>query len=612
MKLFFVQVKKGFSQIDKKEKEGEEEKIPKNKKQKTHTKKKERRKKKRIECQADDNQHFNKRTSKIKDNNQKKVYAHTKEMEQEKPTTITVGTETSYWEQILNQVYSADEKGSNGTKKSLIEARKRVVVLGDRGSGKSALFRRSIAAAAEQAIPKGYGSSGSTVSSEKGCGFSYNLGYFGGFRGDEDLDNFFGEGGDYDVNEDDDDSAFAGVFEIGSLEQAPTLLNHAIPSEAAFKNSIFVIVVNPVCSARRGYTPALASLTAWADVIRKFATEKGYIPRNTGLDVSIDAIKNNKAITTFSQFNRIQNYIFSRTISQSSSSSSSSNSNGGNGGEGGEKRMDEEEGGNLDVKVGGAPAEATVEELVSLSEVLCDNIGVPVVVSLSKVDSDAMLPQKGGLVVGNAEQESTFEFLSVVRDYLRVKCLSLGAGLVFNSERKNRNIDVLYAYIGYLLFGFKVGFRPQANVADSVFIPSGWDSKSKVAFEFEAKKISMDESFGAVVRNRFNKEAGGNDADTAKDSADSAAAAAAGGRGEDVLDSRMQSDQEFLRLLKNKLESTPVYGDDGSIEYAVPSSSPAGSAPAVSPTLTTTLNFRSLRRKDAGAAAAVPPSNSPQ
>lgn len=517
-------------------------------------------------------------------------------MEQEKPTTITVGTETSYWEQILNQVYSADEKGTATSKKSSsIEVRKRVIVLGDRGVGKSSLFKRSIAAATEQSVPKGFGAPTTPGSTEKGYGFSYNLGYFGGYRGDEELDNFFGGNamsysGEDDVIEDgddDDDSAFASIFEIGSLEQAHTLLCHAIPNEATFRNSVFVIVVNPVCSSRRGCTAAMTSLNRWVDVVRRFATEKGYLPRNSGMDVSVDSIKNNRAINVFSKFNRIQNFIFARFMTSSNSSSqpqsSSVPSGDGSGGDGGNSSNS-----NVDLKVA-VPAEATVEELVSLSEVMCDNLGVPVVVSLSKVDSDAMLPQKGGLVVGTSEQEATFEFLNVVQDYLRLKCLSLGAALVFNSERKNRNVDVLYAYIGYLLFGLKVGHRPQASATDSVFIPSGWDTKSKIAFEFESKKIALDESFGAVVRERFNKE---EEAESEENGSGSDGTAE--GESADVLDSRAQSDQEFLRLLKNKLESTPVYGDDGSVEFSVPQASP----PSVSPTLTTTLNFRSLRRKE--------------
>ena len=533
-------------------------------------------------------------------------------MEQDKPTTttttkITVGTETSYWEQVLGQVYSAEEKGASGAKRSLIEAKKRVVVLGDRGCGKSTLFRRSFAAAAELAIPKGF--SGASVpgsGSEKGCGFSYNLGYFGGFSGEEDLDSYLSSsnsnGSASDSNDDDDseeyddDSAFAGVFEIGSLEQAPTLLSHAVPNETVFRNTIFVIVVNPTCG--RIATPAIASLDAWAAVLRKFVTEKGYLPR-PGIDISIDAIRNNKAITTFAKFNKIQNFIFSRVVSSSISSSSSpassadaastaaaasSSSNSSNNNSNSNNSSNE-----------GKPAGITVEELVSLSEIMSDNIGVPVVVSLSKVDSDAMLPQKGGLVVGGsaAEQEATFEFLGVVQDYLRLRCLAMGAALVFNSERKNRNVDLLYAYIGYLLFGLKVGYRPQLGAADSVFIPAGWDSKPKIAFEFESKKIPIDEPFDTVVREKFKRESVSiNTVDNSRDIDE-----------DDMLDARVQSDQEFLRLLKNRLESTPVYGaDDASVEFSVPSVSPVSSS-SVSPSLTTGLNFKSLRRKDTSATA---------
>lgn len=530
-------------------------------------------------------------------------------MEQEKPTTITVSTETSYWEQVLNRVYSADEKGTNLSKKSTIEARKRVIVLGDRGSGKSSLFKRSIAAAAEQAIPKGFGNASAPISSEKGCGFSYNLGYFGGFRGDEELDNFFGEN-DYDViGDDDDDTAFAGIFEIGSLDQAHTLLSHAIPSEAAYKDSVFVIVVNPV-NSRKNCAPAMTSLKKWIDVIRSFATEKGYIKRNSGMDISIDDIRKNRAISTFSQFTRVQNFIFSsgKKVTAKTENDPENIENA------------------PDVKMSQTTAEPTPEELASLAEVLCDNIGAPIVVSLSKVDSDAMLSQKGGLVVSSsAEQEATFEFLGVVRDYLRQRCLALGAALLFTSERKNRNVDVLYAYIGYLLFGMRVGYRVQAaGPADSVFIPAGWDSKSKIAFEFESKKISTGESFGSVISSRFNRVEEGSEGEREDG-------------GDDVIDdvitsnggsgNSWESDQEFLKLLKNRLESTPVCGggDDvmASMEFAVPSTtSPVSSGlqPSVSPTLNTTLNFRSLRKKDnSGAAAAAnnaagttTPSGSPQ
>merc|ERR1712176_642807 len=102
---------------------------------------------------------------------------------------------------------------------------------------------------------------------------------------------------------------------------------------------------------------------------------------------------------------------------------------------------------------------------------LVSNLGIPVVVVLSKVDSMSILQKE------NDFSEEHFEY---IQWHLRKACLAWGAGLLYCSPRENSNTKLLLDYMSHVFYGLKLKVEPQVVDRDAIFVPVGWDSPSKI------------------------------------------------------------------------------------------------------------------------------------
>jgi dynein light intermediate chain 1 len=116
--------------------------------------------------------------------------------------------------------------------------------------------------------------------------------------------------------------------------------------------------------------------------------------------------------------------------------------------------------------------------------VLTNNLGLPILVVCNK--SDVML--------GTLEKDFGYkdDHFTYIQQYLRRICLAYGAGLLYTSAKADKNCDVLNSYIKHKLFGFELAIPAQLVDKDSLFIPSGWDSLAKIQLEFSNQSLCND------------------------------------------------------------------------------------------------------------------------
>lgn len=60
-----------------------------------------------------------------------------------------------------------------------------------------------------------------------------------------------------------------------------------------------------------------------------------------------------------------------------------------------------------------------------------------------------------------------------------------GAGLLYTSGKRNRNVDVLFEYIRHKLYSFELSHKLQLVEKDVLFVPAGADSKTKIQLDEE-------------------------------------------------------------------------------------------------------------------------------
>ncbi|XP_023646646.1 cytoplasmic dynein 1 light intermediate chain 2 isoform X2 [Paramormyrops kingsleyae] len=125
------------------------------------------------------------------------------------------------------------------------------------------------------------------------------------------------------------------------------------------------------------------------------------------------------------------------------------------------------------------PASGPEDEgvLLPLGEnVLTHNLGVPVLVLLTKCDAISVLEKEHDF------QEEHFDFM---QSHIRRFCLQYGAALIYTSVKEEKNLDLLYKYIVHKLYDFQLTTPALVVEKDSVFIPSGWDNEKKIAILHE-------------------------------------------------------------------------------------------------------------------------------
>ncbi|KXJ23784.1 Cytoplasmic dynein 1 light intermediate chain 2 [Exaiptasia diaphana] len=150
--------------------------------------------------------------------------------------------------------------------------------------------------------------------------------------------------------------------------------------------------------------------------------------------------------------------------------------------------MDPDEAGSDDNKRRSGAGLSEEKVLLPLEEdVLVDNLGLPVVVVVTKTDCMSALEKDRDY------REEHFDF---IQQHIRRYCLKYGAALFYTSVKENKNCSLFLKYILHRIYGLP--FHSSALVVDkdSVFIPSGWDSIKKINIVNEhLKGIHPDDNF---------------------------------------------------------------------------------------------------------------------
>lgn len=124
--------------------------------------------------------------------------------------------------------------------------------------------------------------------------------------------------------------------------------------------------------------------------------------------------------------------------------------------------------------------------------VLTTNIGVPIVVVLSKTDQYTDLND---------------DDLYRVQYHVRNFCINRGAALFYTSMKDDRNPQLLYRYLAHRVYNLPFTAPAYIVERDSVFIPSGWDSNQKIDIVKEnLKDLSLPKPPADDLRAQASKE----------------------------------------------------------------------------------------------------------
>ncbi|KAL8575944.1 hypothetical protein ACOMHN_027342 [Nucella lapillus] len=139
-------------------------------------------------------------------------------------------------------------------------------------------------------------------------------------------------------------------------------------------------------------------------------------------------------------------------------------------------------------------AQVMEEEKVVLplgENVLSHNLGIPVVVVLTKCDAVSTLEKDHDF------REEHFDF---IQQYVRKFCLKYGAGLFYTSVKDERNCELLYRYLVHRIYGFPFASPAYVVERDSVFVPSGWDNEKKISILYEnMSSVKSDDTLEEVI-----------------------------------------------------------------------------------------------------------------
>ncbi|CAH8564679.1 unnamed protein product [Schistosoma turkestanicum] len=102
---------------------------------------------------------------------------------------------------------------------------------------------------------------------------------------------------------------------------------------------------------------------------------------------------------------------------------------------------------------------------------LSNNLGIPIVVVMTKADS-----------MGTLEKENQFteEHFDFIQMHVRRFCLSYGAALFYVSVKEDKNCDLLNRYLQSRIYGFPFNQTAYVVERDCIFVPAGWDNPKKI------------------------------------------------------------------------------------------------------------------------------------
>jgi len=96
-------------------------------------------------------------------------------------------------------------------------------------------------------------------------------------------------------------------------------------------------------------------------------------------------------------------------------------------------------------------------------------------------------------------KEAHFDF---IQQYLRRICLQYGAALMYTSAKKEKNCDALLQYLRHKLYAFDFNVKPQLVEKDTILVPAGADSITKIQVDFGNQNLTKDadEPYEEIIR----------------------------------------------------------------------------------------------------------------
>ncbi|XP_074603088.1 dynein light intermediate chain [Brevipalpus obovatus] len=138
------------------------------------------------------------------------------------------------------------------------------------------------------------------------------------------------------------------------------------------------------------------------------------------------------------------------------------------------------------------------EDILGDGDVLSHNLGVDVVVVITKTDYMSVLEKDYDY------KEEHFDF---IQQAVRKFCLKYGASLFYVSAKVNKNCDLLFKYLAHRIYGLP--FKTPALVVekDAIFIPPGWDNDKKIAILYEnIQSCSPDANYSDIITKPENRQ----------------------------------------------------------------------------------------------------------
>ena len=135
------------------------------------------------------------------------------------------------------------------------------------------------------------------------------------------------------------------------------------------------------------------------------------------------------------------------------------------------------------------------KSIASYEEILSRNLGLDIMIVLTKTDSMPQLESEYGLT------DQHFDF---IQQAVRRFCLTYGASLFFTSVKEDKNCDLLYKYLTHKTYNFPFTTPALVVERDAVFIPAGWDSPGKVSILLENLfKFRPEQNYKDVIKSPF-------------------------------------------------------------------------------------------------------------
>lgn len=135
--------------------------------------------------------------------------------------------------------------------------------------------------------------------------------------------------------------------------------------------------------------------------------------------------------------------------------------------------------------------EQKITELPITPGALTNNLGIPLVVVVTKTDNMEVFEQ------GNEFNDEHFDLIQM---HIRRFCLSYGAALFYVSVKEDKNCDLLNRYIQHRIYGFPFSQSAYVIEKECIFVPTGWDNEKKISIlEENLAKFRPGDAYSTII-----------------------------------------------------------------------------------------------------------------